>query len=226
MVGVVSMGAYSVELCGGTHINRTGDIGLFKIISESGVAAGVRRIEAITGENAMRYLQFQEARLLHLAESLKTHVDEIPRRIESLLEQNRHAERELEQLKAKLALMSINDLVHKAIKVQDVSVLVARLDAFDNKALRESLDNIKARMHPSVVLFASVQEDNKVSLVAGVTKDITDKIKAGELVNMVAQQVGGKGGGRSDMAQAGGTKPEQLDQALASVLPWVTNKLG
>lgn len=226
MVRVVSMGAYSVELCGGTHINRTGDIGLFKIISESGVAAGVRRIEAITGENAMRYLQFQEARLLHLAESLKTHVDEIPRRIESLLEQNRHAERELEQLKAKLALMSINDLVHKAIKVQDVSVLVARLDAFDNKALRESLDNIKARMHPSVVLFASVQEDNKVSLVAGVTKDITDKIKAGELVNMVAQQVGGKGGGRSDMAQAGGTKPEQLDQALASVLPWVTNKLG
>ncbi len=226
MVRVVSMGAYSVELCGGTHINRTGDIGLFKIISESGVAAGVRRIEAITGENAMRYLQFQEARLLHLAESLKTHVDEIPRRIESLLEQNRHAERELEQLKAKLALMSINDLVHKAIKVQDVSVLVARLDAFDNKALRESLDNIKARMHPSVVLFASVQEDNKVSLVAGVTKDITDKIKAGELVNMVAQQVGGKGGGRPDMAQAGGTKPEQLDQALASVLPWVTNKLG
>lgn len=226
MVRVVSMGSYSVELCGGTHINRTGDIGLFKIISEGGVAAGVRRIEAITGENAMRYLQFQEARLLHLAESLKTHVDEIPRRIEALLEHSRHTERELEQLRTKMALMSVNDLVHKAVKVQDISVLVARLDQFDNKALRESLDNIKARMHPSVVLFASVQEDNKVSLVAGVTKDITDKIKAGELVNMVAQQVGGKGGGRPDMAQAGGTQPEHLDQALASVLPWVSNKLG
>jgi len=224
-VRVLRMGDFSMELCGGTHVNRTGDIGLFKIISEGGVAAGVRRIEAVTGQRALDWVEQNETRLDDVAELVKGSRDNLNDKVRQLVERNRSLEKELEQLKAKLASSQGSDLASQAQEINGLKVLAARLDGADPKSLRDTVDQLKNKLGSSAVVLATVSGD-KVSLVAGVSKDSTDKLKAGELVNMVAQQVGGKGGGRPDMAQAGGTQPESLEAALASVPDWVRSQLG
>jgi alanyl-tRNA synthetase len=223
-VRVLSMGDFSVELCGGTHVERTGDIGLFKIVSEGGVAAGVRRIEALTGEGAMDYLESGEQRLARIAELVKGSREDAETKVRQLAERSRTLEKELEQLKAKLASSRGADLTSEAVQVQGLKVLASRLEGADAKLLRETVDQLKNKLGSAAVVLAAV-DGQKVSLVAGVTKDFTDRIKAGELVNAVAQQVGGRGGGRPDMAQAGGSQPESLDAALASVKAWVEERL-
>jgi len=224
-VRVLRMGDFSMELCGGTHVNRTGDIGLFKIISEGGVAAGVRRIEAVTGQNALDWVDQNEARLDDVAELVKGSRDNLNDKVRQLVDRNRSLEKELEQLKAKLASSQGSDLASQAQEINGLKVLAARLDGADPKSLRDTVDQLKNKLGSSAIVLATVSGD-KVSLVAGVSKDSTDKLKAGELVNMVAQQVGGKGGGRPDMAQAGGTQPESLEAALASVPDWIRSQLG
>jgi alanyl-tRNA synthetase len=224
-VRVLRMGDFSMELCGGTHVKRTGDIGLFKIISEGGVAAGVRRIEAVTGQRALDWVEQNEARLDEVAELVKGSRDNLNDKVRQLVDRNRSLEKELEQLKAKLASSQGSDLASQAQEINGLKVLAARLDGADPKSLRDTVDQLKNKLGSSAVVLATVSGD-KVSLVAGVSKDSTDKLKAGELVNMVAQQVGGKGGGRPDMAQAGGSQPESLEAALASVPDWVRNQLG
>jgi alanyl-tRNA synthetase len=222
-VRVVGIGS-SKELCGGTHVVRTGDIGLFKIVAESGVAAGVRRVEAVTGTNALRYLQEQERRVHGVSALLKTQPDELAERITGILDNVRGLEKELARLKAKLASGQGDDLAGQAIEVKGAKVLAAVMEGADVAALRETMDKLKDKLKSAAIVLASVA-DGKVSLIAGVTADLMAKAKAGELVNMVAQQVGGKGGGRPDMAQAGGTQPENLAAALASVGPWVEQRL-
>ncbi|MDO8931057.1 MAG: DHHA1 domain-containing protein, partial [Rhodocyclaceae bacterium] len=222
-VRVVAIGS-SKELCGGTHIGRTGDIGLFKILSESGVAAGVRRVEAITGRNALRYVQAQERRVQGVSALLKSQPDEVAERVVGILDNVKGLEKELARLKAKLAASQGDDLAAQAIDVKGIKVLAAQLDGADATALRTTLDQLKDRLKSAAIVLGSTA-DGKVSLIAGVTADLTAKVKAGELVNMVAQQVGGKGGGRPDMAQAGGTQPENLAAALAAVNNWVAAKL-
>jgi alanyl-tRNA synthetase len=224
-VRVLSMGDFSVELCGGTHVSRTGDIGLFKIINETGIAAGVRRIEAVTGQQALTWINRSERQLQHIAGQLKTDRGGVEERVGQLLERTRSLEKELERLKGKLASSQGDDLVNQAVDIQGVKVLAAQLEATDSKGLRDTLDQLKNKLGSSAIVLATVQGD-KVSLVAGVSKDQTQAIKAGELVNVVAQQVGGKGGGRPDMAQAGGNQPQALPAALASVPEWVREKLG
>jgi len=224
-VRVLAMGEFSVELCGGTHVERTGDIGLCKIVSEGGVAAGVRRIEAVTGEGALAWLDAGEQRLARIAELLKGSREDADSRVEQLLERSRKLERELDQLKAKLASSQGSDLAAQAEEVAGVKLLAAKLEGVDPKALRETIDQLKNKLGSGVVVLGTAQGE-KVSLAAGVTKDLTDRIKAGELVNMVARQVGGKGGGRPDMAMAGGSDPAALTEALASVAPWVAEQLG
>ncbi|MGW8228784.1 MAG: DHHA1 domain-containing protein, partial [Gammaproteobacteria bacterium] len=224
-VRVLSMGDFSVELCGGTHVSRTGDIGLFKIINETGIAAGVRRIEAVTGQQALKWIIRGELQLQHIAGQLKTDRGGVEERVGQLLERTRSLEKELERLKGKLASSQGDDLVNQAVDIQGVKVLAAQLEATDSKGLRDTLDQLKNKLGSSAIVLATVQGD-KVSLVAGVSKDQTQAIKAGELVNVVAQQVGGKGGGRPDMAQAGGNQPQALPAALASVPEWVREKLG
>jgi alanyl-tRNA synthetase len=224
-VRVLSMGDFSIELCGGTHVDRTGDIGLFKIINETGIAAGVRRIEAVTGQQALKWLDRGEHQLQHIASLLKTDRGGVEDRVAQLLERTRSLEKQLDQLKGKLASSQGDDLVNQAVDIQGVKVLAAQLEAADPKGLRDTLDQLKNKLGSSAIVLATVQGD-KVSLVAGVSKDQTQAIKAGELVNVVAQQVGGKGGGRPDMAQAGGNQPQALPAALASVPDWVREKLG
>ncbi|PKO80848.1 MAG: alanine--tRNA ligase [Betaproteobacteria bacterium HGW-Betaproteobacteria-13] len=222
-VRVLSIGT-SKELCGGTHVSRTGDIGLFKVVMEGGVAAGVRRIEAITGENALRYLQEQERRVQGVSALLKVQPDEVAERVAGMLDNVRALEKEVARMKSKLAASQGDDLVNQAADVKGVKVLAAVLEGADVPTLRETMDKLKDKLKSAAIVLASVV-DGKVSLIAGVTADQTAKVKAGELVNFVALQVGGKGGGRPDMAQAGGTDPEKLPAALAGVQGWVDGKL-
>jgi alanyl-tRNA synthetase len=223
-VRVIGMGGFSTELCGGTHVQRTGDVGFFKIVSESGVAAGIRRIEAITAERALAWVQQQEAVLADAARTLKAQPAELAAKIAQALEHARSLEKELARLKSKVASAQGEDLVSQAVEVKGARVLAATLEGADAKTLRDTLDRLKDKLKSAAIVLASAQ-DGRVSLVAGVTADLTSKVKAGELVNHVAQQVGGKGGGRADMAQAGGTDPAGLATALASVQPWVAQRL-
>ena len=222
-VRVLSIGT-SKELCGGTHVTRTGDIGLFKIVVEAGVAAGIRRVEAITGDNALHYLQSLDARLNEAAAALRAQPSELVPRIGQVQDQVRALEKELEKLKSKLASSQGDELVSQAVDVKGLKVLAALLDGADVKTLRETMDKLKDKLQSAAIVLAAVA-DGKVSLIAGVTADATSKVKAGELVNFVAQQVGGKGGGRPDMAQAGGTDPTNLPKALAGVTEWVSAKV-
>jgi alanyl-tRNA synthetase len=224
-VRVLSIGDFSVELCGGTHARRAGDIGLFKVVSEAGVAAGVRRIEAVTGEAALTYIEGLEKNLDEVAGMVKGTPGEAAAKVGQLLERNRKLEKELEALKAKLASSQGSDLAGQAREVEGIKVLAARLDGADAKGLRETVDQLKNKLGAAAVILAAVNGD-KVALVAGVTKAETGRVKAGELVNHVATQIGGRGGGRPDMAQAGGSQPENLDAALASVGDWVKQQLA
>jgi alanyl-tRNA synthetase len=223
-VRVLAIGT-SHELCGGTHVKRTGDIGLFKIVAESGVAAGVRRIEAVTGESALAYIQEQEAQLQHVADAVKVHPQEAATRIMQILDNVKQLERELRRMKSKLASSQGGDLTEEQVReVKGVKVLTVCLQEADSSTLREAMDTFKHKLKSGIVVLAAV-EDGKVKLIAGVTADLTGKVKAGELVNFVARQVGGKGGGRPDMAQAGGTQPDDLPIALESVAGWVEQRL-
>jgi alanyl-tRNA synthetase len=222
-VRVLSIGS-SQELCGGTHVARTGDIGFFTVVAEGGVAAGVRRVEALTGDNALAYVQGMERTLGGIAGTLKVVRTEAPARVNALLDQVKRLERELAGLKGKLASAQGDDFVSKAIDVKGIKVLATNLEGADATSLRETMDKLKDKLKSAVIVLASTSA-GKVSLIAGVTADLTGRIKAGELVNFVAQQVGGKGGGRPDMAQAGGTDPAPLPAALASVKGWVETKL-
>ncbi|MBI4809026.1 MAG: alanine--tRNA ligase [Nitrosomonadales bacterium] len=223
VVRVLNIGS-SIELCGGTHVQRTGDVGLFKIVAESGVAAGVRRVEAVTGEGALALVQQQEQQLQQVADAVKAQPQEAAARVGQILDNVKSLEKELAALKSKLASAQGDELVAQAQDINGVKVLAAKLEGADAATLRETLDKLKDKLKSAVILLAAVS-DGKVSLIAGVTADATAKVKAGELVNFVAQQVGGKGGGRPDMAQAGGTQPEHLATALASVSNWVKAKL-
>ncbi|MFT5450060.1 MAG: alanyl-tRNA synthetase, partial [Gammaproteobacteria bacterium] len=223
-VRVFAIGDYSIELCGGTHVNRSGDIGLFKIVSETGVAAGVRRIEALTGNGALDWMKQSDARLARIAGALKSERDGVDAKVEQLIARNRDLEKEVERLKGKLAASEGDDLVGRAVDVSGLKVLAAKLDGVDPKGLRDIVDQLKNKLGSAAVVVATVS-DGKVSLVAGVTKDWTDRIAAGPLANHVAQQVGGKGGGRPDMAQAGGNDPERVDEAIDSVVGWVRTQL-
>ena len=223
-VRVLSMGDVSTELCGGTHVARTGDIGLFKIVSESGVAAGIRRVEAVTGEGALEYVQDLERQMSFVEGFYQTTRDKLEERIQATRERERALEKELARLKSKLASSQGDDLADQAREVKGAKVLAASLEGADAKTLRETMDKLKDRLKSAAIVLGTVN-DGRVSLVAGVTADLTAKLKAGELVNFVAQQVGGKGGGRSDMAQAGGAEPAKLPDALRSVQGWVEQKL-
>ncbi|WP_227817409.1 alanine--tRNA ligase [Nitrogeniibacter aestuarii] len=222
-VRVLTIGS-TRELCGGTHVARTGDIGFFKIVSEGGVAAGVRRIEAVTGTGALARIQAQEVLLEAAASAARAPAVELPERVGQMQDQVKALEKELAKLKSKLAASAGDDLASQAVDIKGVKVLAALMEGADVAGLRETMDKLKDRLGTAAIVLATAN-DGKVTLIAGVTKDTTDRIKAGELVNMVAQQVGGKGGGRPDMAQAGGTQPENLPAALASVADWVAGKL-
>ncbi|KVD72717.1 alanine--tRNA ligase [Burkholderia ubonensis] len=222
-VRVLDLG-FSRELCGGTHVSRTGDIGFFKIVVEGGVAAGIRRVEAITGDNAVRYVQELDARVNEAAAALKAQPSELTQRIAQVQDQVKSLEKELAALKSKLASSQGDELALQAVEVGGVHVLAATLDGADAKTLRETVDKLKDKLKSAAIVLAAV-EGGKVSLIAGVTADASKKVKAGELVNFVAQQVGGKGGGRPDMAQAGGTEPANLPAALAGVKGWVEERL-
>ena len=225
-VRVLTMGdGFSVELCGGTHVERTGDIGLLRIVSESGIASGVRRIEALTGAGALARFDQVEALLDNAAGVLKTRPGELPEKLQQLMNQNRKLDKELAALKAKLATAGTGDLLSSAQEVNGIKVLALSLAGADAKSLRESMDQLKNKLGSSVVALAAV-EDGKVALVTGVSKDVTDRIRAGDLMRHLAPMIGGKGGGRPDMAQGGGTDPSGLDAALASVVPWVQEQLG
>ncbi|KJT44340.1 alanyl-tRNA ligase, partial [Salmonella enterica subsp. enterica serovar Heidelberg str. RI-11-013374] len=223
-VRVLSMGDFSTELCGGTHASRTGDIGLFRIISESGTAAGIRRIEAVTGEGAMATVHAQSDRLNDIAHLLKGDSQNLGDKVRAVLERTRQLEKELQQLKDQAAAQESANLSSKAVDLNGVKLLVSELAGIEPKMLRTMVDDLKNQLGSTVIVLATVVE-GKVSLIAGVSKDVTDRVKAGELIGMVAQQVGGKGGGRPDMAQAGGTDAAALPAALASVQGWVSAKL-
>lgn len=224
-VRVLDMGSgYSVELCGGTHVGRTGDIGLFKIVSETGIAAGVRRIEALTGMGALKWLNQADEHLQHLSHVLKADRASVMDKIMQLIERARDLEKETMRLKSKLASGVGSDLTSEAISLGEIKLLVKKLTDTEPKIMRGLIDDLKNKLGRAIILLAAVN-DGKVQLIAGVTNDCTDKISAGELVNFVAEQVGGKGGGRSDLAQAGGTNPQALDKALSSVKSWVQERL-
>jgi len=224
-VRVLSLGDYSVELCGGTHVARVGDVGLFKIVAEGSIAAGVRRIEALTGETALAWVHSMEARIERIASSMKASADTVADRVEAMLARSRDLERDLSRLKARLAASHGDDLVAQAVDVGGLKVLAAKLDGADPKALRETVDRLKNRLGSAAVVLATVNA-GKVALVAGVTKDCTDRIEAGALANHVARQVGGRGGGRPELAQAGGNDPSRVDQAIGSVPGWVRGQLA
>ena len=224
-VRVVSMGGdYSVEFCGGCHVDRTGDIGLFKIVSESGISAGVRRIEAVTGHGALALIEREQDVLREASSLLKTGTEGLLDKLSGLLSQNKALEKQLAQLKAQMAASAGDDLGSRAVELAGIKVLVANLEGFNPKSLRDTVDQLKNKLGASVIVLACAAE-GKVNLVAGVSKALTDRVKAGELVNMVAEQVGGKGGGRPDMAMAGGSQPENLSVALESVQPWLEARL-
>ncbi|WP_301585151.1 alanine--tRNA ligase [Halomonas alkaliantarctica] len=228
-VRVLTIGAddFSIELCGGTHVKRSGDIGCCHVVSEVGIASGVRRIEAITGENALTYFREQEARVQRLGERLKTKPEQVEARVESLVERNRALEKELEQLKAKLASAAGSDMLNQVQEINGVNLLVTQLEGVSGKDLRGVLDQLKNKLGSGVILLGVADAAaGKVSLIAGVTQDLVGRVKAGELVNHVASQVGGKGGGRPDMAQAGGSLPDALPAALSSVPAWLENTLS
>jgi len=224
-VRVLSLGDYSVELCGGTHVARAGDVGLFKIVAEGSIAAGVRRIEALTGEKALAWVHSMEARIERIASSMKASAETVADRVEAMLARSRDLERDLSRLKARLAASHGDDLVAQAVDVGGLKVLSAKLDGADPKALRETVDRLKNRLGSAAVVLATVNA-GKVALVAGVTKDCTDRIEAGALANHVARQVGGRGGGRPELAQAGGNDPSRVDQAIGSVPGWVRGQLA
>ena len=221
-VRVIDIGS-SRELCGGTHVVRTGDIGLFKIVAESNVAAGIRRVEAITGDGALGYLQSLEGTMHRVAGALRAAPNEVPDRLAQVLDHVRSLEKEVAALKGRLASAQGDELVAQAVDVKGLKVLAARLDGADAKTLRETLDKLKSKLKTAVIVLATV-DDGRVQIAAGVTADSVGKVKAGELVNFVAQQVGGKGGGKPDMAMAGGSEPAKLGAALDSVGGWVAER--
>ena len=223
-VRVLSIGDFSVELCGGTHVDRAGDIGLFKIIAETGVASGVRRIEAVTGENAFNWVQASLSNFAKTAQTLNARIEDAPQKAEHAANRIKELEKELQQLKAKLASQASADIENLAVDIDGIKVLAHHIEGADVKTLRETLDRLKDKLGSAAIVLGTTK-DEKVSLVAGVTKDQTSRIKAGDLVNVVATQVGGKGGGRPDMAQAGGNNPAALDQALQSVPDWVREQV-
>ena len=230
VVRVVAMGehdgeTYSTELCGGTHVDRVGDIGFFKITAESGVASGVRRIEAVTGEAAVRWAEENEQRLAQVAALVKSTAEEAPDKLRQLLDKMREQEKALSQLKAKLASQAGADLSAGAVEINGAKVLTAKLDGADSKTLRDTLDQLKNKLGSAAIVLAS-ESDGKVRLIAGVTKDLTGKVKAGELVNIAAAEVGGRGGGRPDMAQAGGDQPHNIPAALEAANGWLRDKLA
>ena len=224
-VRVVTLGDFSTELCGGVHVERTGDIGLFKIVSESGIAAGVRRIEAVTADAALNFIDSQADTLSAIAAMVKSDVAGTTTKVEQMLSKTKQLEKEISQLKQQLAAAASGDLVSQAVDINGVKALIANLDGVESKALRGMVDELKVKMGSGIIMLATAN-DGKVGLIAGVTKDLTGQVKAGELVNLVAQQVGGKGGGRPDMAQAGGSQPENIPAALESVQPWLAEKLS
>ena len=224
VVRVVELGPDSVELCGGTHVRRCGDIGMFRIVGETGVAAGVRRIEAVTGTAAIDQTLGEHNTLASIAARLKSPLEKVDERVAGLSEQNRELSREIDRLKSVIASQAGDSLSSDAVDINGVKVLAIELKNTDAKGLRDSMDKLKDKLGTAAIVLAAVEE-GKVRLIAGVSKDVTDRVKAGELVNHVALQVGGKGGGRPDLAQAGGTQPENLSSALASVTDWVTTKL-
>ena len=221
---MLSIGEFSVELCGGTHVDRAGDIGLFKIIAETGVASGVRRIEAVTGENAFIWLQETLSDFNLTAKKLNAKLEDAPAKASNAISRIKELEKEIEQLKAKFATQAGADLAESAVDVDGIKVLAQQIDGADPKSLRETLDRLKDKLGSAAIVLATA-DGSKVSLVAGVTKDQTHRIKAGELVNSVAVQVGGKGGGRPDMAQAGGNNPAALAKALQGVPSWVREQI-
>jgi alanyl-tRNA synthetase len=224
-VRVLNFGDFSVELCGGTHVRRTGDIGLFKIFHEGGIQAGVRRIEAVTGQGALDWVAKSDQVLRELAAIVKANRDDVEDKVRQLAERSRKLEKEVATLKAKLASGQGGDLSSSAVEIAGVKVVATRVDGADAPALREAVDQLKNKLRSAAIVLASVQEPDKVVLIAGVTQDQIAKVKAGDLVNVVAQMVGGRGGGRPDMAQAGGNDPARLDEALAAVAPWVQARL-
>ena len=224
-VRVLRMGDFSTELCGGTHVKAVGDIGLIKITAETGIASGVRRIEGVAGKQAMDWVKADEDRLYRIAELVKANRDDLGEKVQQLVERNRSLEKELEQLKGKLASAAGSDLAGNAVDVGGVKVLAAKLDGVDPKSLRDTMDQLKNKLESAVIVLAA-EKGGKVSLVAGVTQDQTSRMKAGDLIRIVAEKVGGKGGGRPDMAQAGGSQPEKLPEALALVEEWVRGKVA
>jgi alanyl-tRNA synthetase len=223
-VRVLRLGDFSVELCGGTHVDRTGDIGVFKIVSESGVASGVRRIEAVTGKGAMAWIDANQRSLNELAGLLRSQPDQAPSKVEQLLKRTKDLEKELAAAKQALATGQTADHADQVQEVAGIKVLATRMDGADAKTLRDAVDRFKDRLQNAVIVLGSVDE-GKVRLAAGVTKNNTDKIRAGDLIKPVAELVGGKGGGRPDFAQAGGNDASKLDQALASVPAWISDHL-
>lgn len=224
-VRVVTLGEFSTELCGGVHVERTGDIGLFKIVSESGIAAGVRRIEAVTGETALNYFESQEQTLNNIAAMVKADVVNVSSKVEQVIQRNKQLEKEIEQYKQQLASQAGADLVNQAVDFNGVKALIANLDGVEAKSLRGMVDDLKNKMGSGIILLATAN-GAKVSLIAGVTKDLIGQVKSGELVNVAAQEVGGKGGGRPDMAQAGGSQPENIATALEAAQSWLAEKLS
>ena len=222
---VVSMGDYSTELCGGVHVKRSGDIGFFKIVAETGIAAGVRRIEAVTGTGAVSWAEQRESQIDNIADTLKSSRDEVEGKVRQLVERLREQEKTLLQLKSKMASQAGTDLSAQAEEVNGVNVLAAKLDGADSKALRDTMDQLKNKLGSAAIVLIS-EDEGKVRVVAGVTKDTTSVIKAGDLVNVAAAEVGGKGGGRPDMAQAGGSQPENIDKALNAARVWLHQKLA
>jgi len=222
-VRVLDIGS-SRELCGGTHVKATGDIGLFKVVGEGGVAAGVRRMEAVTGANALAYLQSLEDAVAKAAGALKAPPAELNARLTQVLDQVKTLEKEVSALKGKVASAQSDELLTQAVDVKGTRLLVAQLDGADAKTLRDTMDKLKDKMKSAVIVLAAA-DGAKVNIAAGVTADITGKVKAGELANFVAQQVGGKGGGKPDMAMAGGTDAAALPKALASVHAWVAERV-
>ena len=223
VVRVLDIGS-SRELCGGTHVARTGDIGLFRIMSEGGVAAGIRRVEAVAGTVALQQAQQDRERIAHVADALKSQPQEIEAKLAQVIESVRALEKEIAKLKGKMAASQGDDLAGSAVDVKGVKVLAVKLDGADVKTLRDTLDQLKNKLKSGAIVLAAADGD-KVSLIAGVTQDLVARVKAGELVNFVATQVGGKGGGRADMAQAGGTNAAALPAALDSVKDWVGQRV-
>jgi alanyl-tRNA synthetase len=225
-VRVLRIGDFSTELCGGTHVGRAGDIGLFKILTEGGVAAGVRRIEAVTGEAAFDHVLETEHRLRDVAGLVRGSREDVEEKVRQLLERSRRLEKEVSQLKDKLASGKGRDLAADAESIGGLKVVATSVEGADAAALRNAVDQLKSQLGTAVIVLGSAAADGKVTLIAGVTADATGKVKAGDLVNFVAQQVGGRGGGRPDLAQAGGTDAAALPSALQAVPGWVRERIG